>query len=240
MIEHVVHGNQRHGCFVGNRDQPHQPAAVVAAIEHAGRQPDGWRSGGRLQAHQQVRRRRGIDRVGRQHNEVEAFDVLQQIVDVENALGFLAAAFPDGEQAGQPAPGAPVLRIGEDVRRAVGENQPRAGRDLQLDPLVAVGVFLQGGGMRPHDAGNRIAVGNAEAGDAQFDGAFDQLFRMRAAAQEGEIGGDREFGIGRRGCIRGFDTRLLGGSGKRMDVAHANTPCRNQRVGAGPLNAPSR
>ena len=81
---------------------------------------------------------------------------------------FSARRLPTREQAREPAPGGAVLRIGEDVRRAVGEDEPRADRDLQLDPLVAVGVFLQGGGMRPHDAGNGVAIGDAEAGEAEL------------------------------------------------------------------------
>ena len=37
----------------------------------------------------------GIDPRRRHDDEVEAFDVLQQIVDVENAVAFLGAAFAD-------------------------------------------------------------------------------------------------------------------------------------------------
>ena len=137
---------------------------------------------------------------GGHHDEVEAFDVLQQIVEGREAFGFVAAAFPDGEQSGQPSPGHPVLRIGQDVRRAVGENEARAGSDLEFRFLFAVSFVLMGSSMRAHDAGHRVPVGNAKAGQAQFYGVLDQLLRMRAAAQEGEIRGDGEFGIS--GCRR--------------------------------------
>ena len=127
---------------------------------------------------------------------------------IENAFGLVAAAFADGEQPRQPSPGGAVLRIGEDVRRAVGENEPRAGRDLQLCSSCCRRHLPRGGGMRAHDAGDRIAIGNAEAGQSEFDGVLDQFLRMRAAAQEGEIGGDGELGIGGRRHIRGFGARF--------------------------------
>ncbi len=41
------------------------------------------------------------------------------------------------------------------------------------------------------------------------------LLRMRAAAQEGEVGGDADLGV-------------IGG-----DVRHANSPCTNQLAGTG-------
>ena len=50
-----------------------------------------------------------------------------QIVEIENALALLGAQVAAREQAAEPAPGGAVARIGEDVGRAVGEHQPRAG-----------------------------------------------------------------------------------------------------------------
>ena len=44
-------------------------------------------------------------------------------------VALLGAAVADREQAVSRAPGGAVLRIGEDVGRAVGENEPRAGDD---------------------------------------------------------------------------------------------------------------
>ncbi len=50
--------------------------------------------------------------------------------------------------------------------------------------------------MAADDAGKRIAVGDAQAGKAEAGGSEGQLFGVRGAAQEGEVGGDGEFGEG--------------------------------------------
>ena len=57
--------------------------------------------------------------------------MLEQIVEVQDAFGLLAAALADREQAREVPPGLAVLRIGENVGRAVGEHQPRADDELQ-------------------------------------------------------------------------------------------------------------
>ena len=77
--------------------------------------------------------------------------------------------------------------ISEDVRRAVGENQPRAGVIFQREVLLALGE------VRAHHAGDRIAVAEAEAGEAKMGRLRHQLFRVRRPAQEGEIRGAGEF-----------------------------------------------
>ena len=41
VIEHVVHGDQRNEGCLGDRLETREPAVVVAAIEHAGGEPDG-------------------------------------------------------------------------------------------------------------------------------------------------------------------------------------------------------
>ena len=57
--------------------------------------------------------------------------MLEQIVEKQNAFGLLAAALADCEQARQASPGVAVLRIGENVGRAVGEDEPRADDEFQ-------------------------------------------------------------------------------------------------------------
>ena len=69
--------------------------------------------------------------------------------------------------------------------------------------------------MRAHDAGERIAIGDAEAGKAERDRLSDQFLRMRGAAQEGEIGGDGEFRIGGHAFL--------------TLARYANRPCTYQR-----------
>jgi hypothetical protein len=69
--------------------------------------------------------------------------VLDEVVEEQDALRLLATALADGEQARQASPGGAVLRIGEDVRRAVGEHEPRADNEFQRrDVAIAFRVPL--------------------------------------------------------------------------------------------------
>ena len=112
--------------------------------------------------------------------------MFKQIVDEENAFAFIGAAFADGEQPREPSPGGAVLRIGEDVGRAVGEDEARAYGDLEFRFVRSMLSFISfvSSGMRAHDAGDGVAVSDTETGQSQFLGALDQFFRMRAATQE--------------------------------------------------------
>src|SRR6185312_9780108 len=49
--------------------------------------------------------------------------------------------------------------------------------------------------MGAHDAGDRIAVGESDAGELRAGRLHHQLLRVRGSAQEREIRGDREFEI---------------------------------------------
>ncbi len=97
VIEHVVDGDQRHAGLRGDRLEPGQPARIVAAIEHAGGKPDRARRRGTQGAEEgrylsplpdpppQVGEgREGAERGdqnSRHHDEVEPFDVRQQVVE---------------------------------------------------------------------------------------------------------------------------------------------------------------
>ena len=152
-------------------------------------------------------------RSGGRTMRLRPLDVLEEIVAGRECIRPLSPRLlPTVSSRRQPSPGGAVLRIGEDVRRAVGEHEPRADRELQLRRFVPASsalVLVSRPYVRAHHAGDRIAVGDAEAGEAERLGLLDQLLRMRAAAQEGEIGGDGKLGIGGRGRIRGFDARLF-------------------------------
>src|ERR1044072_5352044 len=99
-------------------------------------------------------------------------------------FAFVAAAFAARQKPGQPPPCVPVSRIDQNIRRIVGENEPRAGCDPQPWSPVAIGVFLERRHMRAHHAGNRVAISNSEGGYSKPDSLLDELLRMRAAAQE--------------------------------------------------------
>ena len=86
------------------------------------------------------------------------------------------------------------------VRRPVGGEQHewrRVGRgDLGADEQVEVVLF--GGDVGADDAGERVAVGDCEGGVAELGGALDELFGMRSAAEEREVGEAVELGVAGR------------------------------------------
>ena len=86
----------------------------------------------------------------------------------KNAIALFGAILSDGQQTGEAAPGGAIFRIGQNVGRAVAENQARADRDLEADDL--------GHRMGAHDAGDRVAVGDADTDETKLLGAQDQLF----------------------------------------------------------------
>jgi hypothetical protein len=63
----------------------------------------------------------------------------------------------------------------------------------------------------PHDAGEGVAVGDADGGEAEFGRARNVFLRVGGAAPEGEVRGDGE--LGKRDHGR---------------AAHANRPWTNQ------------
>ncbi len=141
-----------------------------------------------------------------QHEKLP-FGKFQQIIQLQMALAFLRCALAARQQLAEPAISFPVARIDENIRRAVDENETSADQQSRLMQDVGIPQFLIGA----HHAGHRVAVGDADDGKPQFAGLMHIVLRMRAAAQEREIGGDADFGIDR-------------------DIArmfHANSPCTN-------------
>ena len=63
----------------------------------------------------------------------------------------------------------------------------------------AADLVLLGRPMRAHDAGQRIAVGDADGGEPQLRRLADHLVRMRRPAQEREVGGGYQLGEGGHG-----------------------------------------
>jgi hypothetical protein len=50
--------------------------------------------------------------------------------------------------------------------------------------------------VRPHNPGERVAVGQRDRGQAELGGAQDQLLGVRAPAQKREVAGDLQLGVG--------------------------------------------
>ena len=112
----------------------------------------------------------------------------EEIVEVQRAFAFFGAPLAEREQARELRPGGAVLRIGEYIGGRVGEDEPHAGGEAQP-------MFLRRL-MRTHHARNRVAVGDAEAGQPQRFCLHHQLFRVGGPPQEREIGAGGEFSIG--------------------------------------------
>ena len=91
VIEHVVHGDQRNKRAVGDILQLRQPAAVVAAIKHAGREPD--RAAGRrlLETAKHFDQRVGIDPAGGMTMRLRPSSIIQKIRKPEDAVALLGA-----------------------------------------------------------------------------------------------------------------------------------------------------
>jgi hypothetical protein len=78
MIEDVVDGDERNEGSIGYVVQPSEPTRIVAAIEHAGGEPDGPRRGF-LQSEQKHAKPLGMDTRRGQDNKVESFNMIQKI-----------------------------------------------------------------------------------------------------------------------------------------------------------------
>ena len=131
----------------------------------------------------------------RQHQKL-AFGEFQQVIEPQMAFALfdprdVVAALAAGEQLAEPAIGGAVARIDQDVGRAVDEDDPRADQKLWLVRDLGIIEFLLGA----HHAGQRVVVGNPDGGNAEFACLMHIGARIRAAAQEREIGGDADFGI---------------------------------------------
>ncbi len=159
------------------------------------------------------------------HDQLQTPDAIEEVRQGEVAATLLGALVAEREEAGQAAIGFAVLRIGQDVGRAVGEDEPRPDHDAEIrlgrNPLL-------GEAIGPHDPGQRVAVRDADAGEPERMGLGHQFLRMGGAAQKGEIGRDGQFGEACHGAP----------AARRP---HPKRPCRNQRGSAvSRPNRPSR
>ena len=112
------------------------------------------------------------------------------VAEVERALALGRAQSTAGDQARKP-------RVGG----AVGREQHNRGsierREFGADQQVQ--LMLLRGHVGPHDAGQRVAVGDGQGRVAEFGGTLHQLFGVRRAAEKREVGEAVEFGVSRGG-----------------------------------------
>ena len=143
--------------------------------------------------------------MGRHHHQQQAVLPFEQIIEGEQTLALRRAQLSRAQQATETAIGFAIRRIGENVRRAIHEDET-ATDELLRDRLAFLLQFFKRG-IHAHDAGQCVAVGDADGGIAQQRRRMRELPGMRGTAQEREIRRDADFRIG----------------------GHANIPCRYQR-----------
>ncbi len=113
--------------------------------------------------------------------------MLRDVRAVELAGSLRRAAAAQRDQPAQPPPGGAVLRIG-DQRGAVHQVEPRP--DEQPQP----GLLRRD--MGAHHAGHRVAVGDADRGQAEEGRLPHQLGGMGRALEEAIVGDAVQLGIG--------------------------------------------
>jgi hypothetical protein len=197
--------------------QPGQPALVVAAVEQACGKPDAV-GAAVLQPLQNSLCACHVEAMRQRQYQKLALGEFKQVIEPQMTLAFLdpcdvVAALAAGQQLAEPAVGGAVARIDQDVRRAVDKDEARADQELWLVLDLGVIDFLPGA----HHAGQCVVIGNPDHGNAELAGLMHIGARVRAAAQEREIGSDTNFGI----------------AGNVHGTIHANSPCTNHLTGAG-------
>jgi hypothetical protein len=209
---HVVGRNQRGTAGRGAFGQMLEAPRIVAAVEHLAGQIAG---AGKAPAEPGKRLlKRGIGVLGRQDDEHLAFAVVFQLRQGEATIALLGAALAECQQAAEAAVGGPVARIAQHLGTVLG-HQARA--DQQLE------ARLLGSRVGAHHAGQGVAVGDAQRGQAQRLGGEHQLVRMRAAAQEAVVAGHLQLGISGHGGGHGGKSvrwRTRGTNGVPATASH--------------------
>ena len=188
----------------------------------------------------------------------------KQVVERQKALSLFRPFHPGrrpeiavAEQAAEPAPAEAVLRIGDDVRRSIGEDEARADRELerpgagfhlglQILERFSVGMFL------PAILAGRSACPHfLRRGQAVFAQIPQRAPRTHHASKRVAVidTDDRQPQFARLTLIllrmrRAMQEREIGGDadfaiGRNVArMFHANSPCTNHRVGtAAPLSS---
>ncbi len=136
-----------------------------------------------------------------QDDQQQFLPVLQQILEPQHAIALVRAQIALRQQAAQPPPAITRLGIGDDVGRAVGEDQAGAGhkfevlRQIHPDHVAAALARILERLPHAHHARDRVAIGDAEAGMAELDRAGEQIGAVARPVQEGEIARRRQLDI---------------------------------------------
>ena len=100
--------------------------------------------------------------MGRHHHQQQSLLPFEKIVESEMAFAFGRAQFAGAQQPAEAAIGCAIRGISENVGRAIDENKARANQ--QLGPSFSLIACTRRIGA--HDAGQGVAVGDADGGIA--------------------------------------------------------------------------
>ena len=128
-----------------------------------------------------------VPTLGRHDDKHLALRMRRDVGERQVALAFLRAALTQRQEAAEAAVGFPVLRIADEAQAIL---EIETGADDEAK------ARLLGRHVRAHDAGERIAVGEAEPREAESFRLSHEFVRVRAPAQEREIRDHLQLGIG--------------------------------------------
>ena len=185
VVQHVAGDHGRDASrlrAVGQGAQPHR----VAGSPAQGQRKIATVTKGRVQAGKVG----GLGVLRRQQDGEQPVGLRGEVVPAERARPLPGPALAQRQQPAQPGVGGSVNRVHQH-RHAVRQIQPAA--DHQ--PHAKLHRPL----MRPHDSGQRVAIGDGECGQPHGVRLQQQLLHMAGAAEEGVVGGDLQFGVAAMG-----------------------------------------
>ena len=213
MHQRVVGRDERRAKLTRQRRAPRKPSPHVLAIGEARADPEAAAEGlaevvesltlTPALARKRERGRYPSPACGRrwpegpdegQRHDLQPFAMLDQILDAQMAFALGRAQISRRQDPAEPAISRAVFRIGEHVRRPVVKGEPRAGRDPRARNRS---LILARKHMRPHDARERIAIGDPDPRKFEFGGARDHFLGMRSPAQKRKIRHRRQLGEAR-------------------------------------------
>ena len=132
-----------------------------------------------------------------EQREDHARRIGKNILQRDEALALFRPALAQADEAAEPAIGGAVGGIGEERQPRFLQVQPRADDEGELRILRRR--------MSAHHACERVTVRHRDGGEPHVLRLHGDLFGVRGAAQEGEVAGALQLGIG--------------------EFAHADSPC---------------
>ena len=195
VVERIRDRHHRRAEALPDPGEAAEPTPLVAAITMARAEKNA--AGGRLRQGGEMAGEDGIVLLRRERDEDLPPCRREHVRDTEPARALLRAAVAVREQPAEPSVTVAVHRIGHGLEPLLGdEADPRQVADRRFARLLpALGL-----GMAAHHARQRVAVGDADGVEPEFGTLRHHFLRMRGSAQEREIRGHRQFGIG-ESCI---------------------------------------